>query len=250
MLLTEQAGEAVDVMLVGGVEEEVFGLDGLMTLEVATIKGTFALALGAAGHIVGKERLLGLAGELETLVVDYSVVTTVFEYAVGLEYVVAATEVAAKEVALAIVGVEAVDEADGDALVGGVCPLGIVVDCHEQQGLDMDILMILEDSLTQGQLGIGLDELEHPEFVVLEPDVVTVEIAIDMFLELIDELLLCEAVDFLWYEALVILQGCNYTRAEAEPHATATNFVDGTLEYPALGDELSYLLGIDHNGEA
>jgi hypothetical protein len=221
-----------------------------MALEVAALEDAITHIPGMLGHIVGKESLLGLTGEFVALVVDYSIIATELEDAVGLKYMIAIAKVVAKEVAFAIVGVEAVEETDGHALVGGVCPLGIVVDCHEQQGLDMDILMILEDCLTQGQLGVCLDELEHPEFVVLEPDVVTVEIAIDMFLEFIDELLLCEAVDFLWYETLVILQGCDYTRAEAETHATATEFADGTFDYPALGYEFIYLFGIDHEGEA
>ena len=133
VVLTEQTGEAVDMLLVGSVEEEGLLLDGLMILHEAALVVAHALTLRVTGCVGGEQLTLGSLGEHVLLVVGHALDALVLDEATNDERVVTVLQMLTHEVAIILLGVEFADGLEGESFAVGTFPLGIVEDYHQQE---------------------------------------------------------------------------------------------------------------------
>ena len=203
--------------------------------------------LRVAGLVSGEQLGLGLASEHKLIGIDLTIVAFLLDIAVDDEGMSAIAESLAHKVAIELLGIETVDGLQLEALTVRPFPLGVVKDYHQEERLDMDVAVEFENLMAERQMGVGFDQFQHPQLVVFEAGVTVAEILADMALELVDELLLGEAVNLLRDEGLVMTQGGDDTTFEPDALDVVTHFISTLADGPALGDEFFYLLGIDHD---
>ena len=121
------------MLLVGGIEEEGFLLDGLMILHEAVLIVAHALTLRVTGCVGGEQLTLGSLGEHVLLVVGHALDALVLDEATNDERVVTVLQMLTHEVAIILLGVEVADGLEGEAFAVGTFPLGIVKDYHQQE---------------------------------------------------------------------------------------------------------------------
>ena len=110
----------------------------------------------------------------------------------------------------------------------------------------MDVVE-LHHLLTEGQMGIGLTEAQHPLFVFAEGETVVVHTLVDMTLEFVDELLLGESVNLLRHEGLVVAHGGDEAASQCKSLIAVSELMRETANEPALLHHLLNLFGVGHH---
>ena len=245
----EQTGESLNLLLLAVVEEQFLGLDGVVALKHAVVAVLIAAALAVTGLVGRQQLLLGPEGKLVLLVVGHAVAALVLDVAGLYEGVDALAQVLAQEVAIKILGVQVANGFHGEALAVAALPLGIVEHNHEQQRLHVGIVEA-QHLVAEGQVRVGLAQLNHPLLVVAELGVTVVQALGDMALEFVDELLLGESVNLLGNEHLIMAQGGDKAASQCEAFEETAYLVGATAYEPALAHHLLDFVGVGHHLQA
>ena len=243
----KQTGEAVNLLLLGLIEEEGLLLDGVMALQ-ETVAHTLlhALALLVTGLIVREEFGLALVCQHILFVVGHAVDTLVLDVATSHKWVVTVAQFLAHEITLELLRIDVADGVEGQALTIGTFPLGVVVDNHQQQRLDVDVIVEPQNLLAEREVRVGLTQHQHPLLNVAEVDAAVVHVLVEVALEFVDELLFGESVNFLGHKGLVMAQSRNQPACQPESLEEIAKLAAGFADEPALLDHLLYLLSVGH----